>query len=46
MGVAEIISLDEVRARKPWESLRQQLHARFDQWLDRLEEQWPETEPT
>jgi hypothetical protein len=37
MGAAEIISLDEVRARKQWESLRQQLHARFDQWLDRLE---------
>jgi hypothetical protein len=46
MGAAEIISLDEVRARKQWESLRQQLHARFDQWLDRLEEQWPEAEPT
>jgi cyclopropane fatty-acyl-phospholipid synthase-like methyltransferase len=46
MGAAEIISLDEVRARKQWESLRPQLHARFDQWLDRLEEQWPESEPT
>src|SRR5262249_42152429 len=46
MGAAEIISLDAVRARKQWESLRQQLHVRFDQWLDRLEEQWPEAEPT
>jgi hypothetical protein len=46
MGCAELISLDEVRARKQWESLRQQLHARFDQWLDRLEEQWPEPAPT
>jgi Uncharacterised protein family (UPF0236) len=46
MGCAEIIALGEVRARKQWESLRQQLHARFDQWLDRLEEQWPESEPT
>jgi hypothetical protein len=46
MGCAEIISLDEVRARKQWESLRPQLHARFDPWLDRLEEQWPESEPT
>jgi len=46
MGAAEIISLDEVRARKQWESLRHQLQARFDQWLDRLEEQWPESEPT
>jgi hypothetical protein len=46
MGAAELISLDEVRARKQWESLRQQLHACFDQWLDRLEEQLPESEPT
>src|SRR5262249_29727302 len=46
MGAAEIISLDEVLARKRWESLRHQLQARFDQWLDRLEEQWPESEPT
>ena len=46
MGCAEIISFDEVRARKQWESLRQQLHARFDQWLDKLEEQWPESAPT
>jgi len=45
MGAAEIISFDAVRARKQWESLRQQLHARFDQWLDRLEEQWPEAAP-
>jgi len=46
MGCAEIISIDEGRARKQWESLRQQLHTRFDQWLDQLEEQWPESEPT
>jgi Uncharacterised protein family (UPF0236) len=46
MGCAEIIALGEVRARKQWENLRQQLHARFDQWLDKLEEQWPESEPT
>jgi len=46
MGCAEVISLDEVRARKQWESLRQQLHARFDQWLDGLEEQLQEPEPT
>src|SRR6266853_954165 len=46
MGAAELISLDEVRARKQWESLRQQLHACFDQWLDRREEQLPESEPT
>src|SRR5262245_34279532 len=41
MGYAEVISLDEVRASKQWELLRQQLHARFDQWLDRLQEQLP-----
>jgi hypothetical protein len=45
MGAAEMISLDEVRARKPWESLRHQLHARFDQWRDRLEAQGPASEP-
>jgi hypothetical protein len=46
MGYAEIISLPEVRARKQWDLLRQQLHARFDQWLDELEEQLPEPEST
>jgi len=44
MGQAEIISLSEVRASKQWASLRQQLHDRFDQWLDRLEAQLPEPE--
>jgi hypothetical protein len=42
VGCPEIISLPEVRARKQWEALRQQLHQRFDQWLDTLEQQWPE----
>jgi Uncharacterised protein family (UPF0236) len=42
MGCAEIISLSEVRARKQWETLRQDLHSRFDQWLNRLEERLPE----
>ena len=46
MGCAEIISLPEVRARKQWDALRQQLHARFDQWLDGLEEQFQEPKPT
>ena len=46
MGCAEIISLPEVRARKQSDALRQQLHARFDQWLDGLEEQFQEPEPT
>jgi hypothetical protein len=46
VGCAEIISLPEVRARKQWDALRQQLHARFDQWLDTLEQQWPEPPAT
>jgi hypothetical protein len=46
MGCAEIISLEEVRARKQWSTLRQQLHMRFDQWLDALEERLQEPEPT
>ena len=46
MGHAEVISLDEVHARKQWESPRQQLHARFDHWLDGLEAQLQEPEPT
>lgn len=46
MGCAEIISLSEVRASKQWEVLRHQLHARFDQWLDALEQQWPEPPST
>src|SRR5439155_23032268 len=43
---AEVISLGEVRARKQWETLRQHLHDRFDQWLDGSETQLPEPEPT
>jgi hypothetical protein len=46
MGQAEIISLDEVRARKQCDARRQELHQRFDQWLDTLEEQIQEPEPT
>jgi hypothetical protein len=46
MGQAEMISLSEVRARKLWAALRQQLHDRFDQWLDHLEAQLPEPETT
>ena len=46
MGCAEVIALDEVRARKQWDALRQQLHACFDQWLDTLETQWPEPPST
>jgi hypothetical protein len=46
MGAAEVIAFEEVHARKQWNALRQQLHARFDQWLDGLEEQLQESEPT
>jgi Uncharacterised protein family (UPF0236) len=46
VGCAEVISLDEVRARKHWTTLRQRLHERFDRWLDQLESAWLEGEPT
>ena len=46
MGCAEVISLSEVRARKQWDGLRQALHARFDQWLDDLEQRLPEPAAT
>jgi hypothetical protein len=46
MGAAEVISFEEVRARKQWSTLRQQLHKRFDQWLDTLEQQWHEPPST
>ena len=46
MGYAEVISLPEVRARKQWEALRQQLHERFDRWLDAVEAQLPTSELT
>jgi Uncharacterised protein family (UPF0236) len=46
MGAAELISFEEVRARKQWDALRRQLHTRFDQWLDGLEAQLPEPAPT
>ena len=46
MGCAEVISLDEVRARTHWTTLRQRLHERFDRWLDQLEAALPEGAPT
>jgi exonuclease VII large subunit len=46
MGAAEVISFEEVRARKQWDALRGQLHTRFDQWLDELEAQLQEPAPT
>src|SRR5262245_12057106 len=42
MGCAKVISLSEVRASTQWQRLRHELHARFDQWLDRLEQQLPD----
>src|SRR5712691_1652968 len=46
MGAAEIISFEEIRARKQWDALRGQLHTRFDQWLDALEAQLQEPAPS
>jgi hypothetical protein len=46
VGCAEVISLDEVRARTHWTTLRQRLHERFDRWLDQLEAALPEVAPT
>jgi hypothetical protein len=46
VGCAEVISLDQVRARKHWTTLRQRLHERFDRWLDQLEAALPEVAPT
>jgi hypothetical protein len=46
VGYAEVLSLPEVRARKQRDALRQQLHERFDRWLDEVEAQLPESAPT
>lgn len=46
MGCTEVIAFDEVRARQQWSTLRQQLHARFDQWLATLEQAWHEPPAT
>jgi hypothetical protein len=46
VGCAEVIAFEEVRARKQWEALRQELHTRFAQWLDELETQLPGPAPT
>ena len=46
MGAAEVISFEEVRARKQWDALRGQLHTRFAQWLDELEAQLQEPAPS
>ena len=41
MGLAEVISLSEVRASGQWQRRRDALHLRFDQWLDRWQEHLP-----
>lgn len=46
MGAAEVIAFEEVRTRKQWDTLRHQLHERFDRWLDTLETQWHEPPST
>jgi hypothetical protein len=46
MGCAEIISFTEVRSSTQRSLLRQRLHERFDQWLDRLEQRLPESPQT
>jgi hypothetical protein len=38
MGSAEVISLSDGRASSQWQRLRDDIQARFDQWLDRLQE--------
>jgi hypothetical protein len=44
--IAKVIALDDIRASQKHQALRQQLHERFDQWLDALEHQLPEAELT
>src|SRR5712692_2273784 len=46
MGAAAVISLAEVREKKQRAEFRQQLHARFDHWIDALEAQMKEPKPT
>lgn len=46
MGCAEIIACRDVCASQQWDALRQQLHQRFDSWLDTLEPQLREPPTT
>jgi hypothetical protein len=46
MGTAAVISLEEFRQRRARAEARQELHKRFDRWLDAVEEQVPEKAPT
>lgn len=46
MGAAAVISLAERREQKQRAEIRQQLHAHLETWLDTLEEQLKEPQPT
>ncbi|MBI3303372.1 MAG: ISKra4 family transposase [Deltaproteobacteria bacterium] len=46
MGAAAVISLAEVREQKQRAEFRQQLHERFEHWLDALEKQVKEPKPS
>ena len=41
MSLAEVSSLSEGRASSQWQRLRDDLHIRYDPWLDRLQEKLP-----
>jgi len=43
---AEIIAFDDLRASRQRQDLRHQLHERFDRWLDEVEAQLPQSDPT
>ena len=45
MGAAAVISLAEAREQRQRAELRRQLHERFEQWLDTLEEHVKEPKP-
>ena len=46
MGSGAIVSLEEFKQAHIQVEARRQLHERFDQWLDTLEEKMPEEKPT
>jgi hypothetical protein len=46
MGYASVVSLEDLQESKSRAELRQKLHERFDQWLDRVEEEVKEPQPT
>ncbi|MBI1987157.1 MAG: hypothetical protein HYS70_02270 [Nitrospinae bacterium] len=46
MGQAAVISLEDLREARNRAELRQKLHERFDQWLDKMEEAMDEPQPT